>query len=157
MVQPLYSQAYTFYTTTDDGTRLWVNGQLLVDKWVNQSVTEWSGTIALTANQKYPILMEYFENTGNAVAKLSWSSTNQVKEFIPFTQLYPIEQYSGSVQPRFARSADGTQMTISWNGSYGLESAPSVTGPWNPVTGATSPYTVTIDPTQQLYFRLVSQ
>jgi hypothetical protein len=157
LVQPFYSQTYTFYTTTDDGVRLWVNGQLLIDKWVDQAPTEWSGTIALTANQKYPILMEYYENAGGAVAKLSWSSTNQVKEFIPFTQLYPVEQYTGAVQPRFSRSADGSQMTISWGGSYGLESAPSVTGPWTPVVGATSPYTVTIDPSQQLYFRLVSQ
>ncbi|MSR04956.1 MAG: hypothetical protein EXS04_05115, partial [Phycisphaerales bacterium] len=27
----------TFYTTTDDGTRLWIDGQLLVDKWISQS------------------------------------------------------------------------------------------------------------------------
>jgi len=33
--------------------------------------------------------MEYFENTGNAVAKLSWSSANQFKQIIPQSQLYP--------------------------------------------------------------------
>jgi len=30
-VEPQYSQTYTFYTQTDDGVRLWVNGQLLID------------------------------------------------------------------------------------------------------------------------------
>ena len=59
-MEPLYSQTYTFYTQTDDGVRLWVNGQLLVDKWVNQGNIEWSGTIDLTAHQKYPVLMEYY-------------------------------------------------------------------------------------------------
>ena len=31
-VQPQFNETYTFYTTTDDGVRLWVNGQLLVDR-----------------------------------------------------------------------------------------------------------------------------
>jgi PA14 domain len=26
-----HGQTYTFYTTSDDGVRLWVNGQLLID------------------------------------------------------------------------------------------------------------------------------
>jgi GH25 family lysozyme M1 (1,4-beta-N-acetylmuramidase) len=90
-VQPLYSQIYTFYTTTDDGVRLWVNGVLLIDQWVNQSATEWSGAISLVAGQKYNIQMDYYENTGVAVAELSWSSASQAKQIIPQTQLYPAQ------------------------------------------------------------------
>ena len=33
-VQPRMGGIYTFYLATDDGGRLWVNGQLLVDAWV---------------------------------------------------------------------------------------------------------------------------
>jgi beta-glucanase (GH16 family) len=32
-LQPRYSEPYTFFTTADDGVRLWVNGQLVVDRW----------------------------------------------------------------------------------------------------------------------------
>ena len=42
-------QTYTFYTSTDDGVRLWVNGVLLINHWSDQSNTEWSGSIALVA------------------------------------------------------------------------------------------------------------
>ncbi len=87
-VQPRYSQTYTFYTTTDDGVRLWVNGVLLIDHWTGQSATEWSGSIALTAGQKYDIQLDYYENTGSALAELRWSSASQVKALIPATQLY---------------------------------------------------------------------
>ncbi len=87
-VEPRYSQTYTFYTTTDDGVRLWVNGVLLIDHWADQGSTEWSGTIALTAGQKYSIQMDYYENGGSAAAKLLWSSASQVKQVIPATQLY---------------------------------------------------------------------
>jgi PA14 domain/FlgD Ig-like domain len=31
-VTPLYTQTYTFYTNTDDGARLWVNGKLIIDQ-----------------------------------------------------------------------------------------------------------------------------
>ena len=82
-VVPAFSEMYTFYTRTDDGARLWVNGTLLVDQWVNQGPTEWSGMIALTAGTPASIVFEYYENGGGAVAQLSWSSTSQTKGPIP--------------------------------------------------------------------------
>ena len=88
-VVPLYSQTYTFYTQSDDGVRLWVNDQLVVDNWTDHGSVENSGTIALTAGQKYPIKMEYYENGGSAVAQLSWSSSSQAKQIIPSSQLIP--------------------------------------------------------------------
>ena len=158
LVQPLYSETYTFYTATDDGARLWVNGELIIDSWVDQALTEKSGSIALTANQKYPLLMEYYEDAGNAAAMLSWSSTSQVKQIIPQSQLYPATAYGEDAQSFVSRSADGTQLTISWAGSFALESAASVSGPWTLIGGSASPYLVTIDPSQpQVYYRLVSQ
>ncbi len=87
-VQPLYSQTYTFYTTSDDGVRLWVNGQQIINNWVSHSSTENSGTITLVAGVKYTIRMDYYENTGSAVAKLSWSSASTPKAIIPQKQLY---------------------------------------------------------------------
>ena len=96
-VQPQFSETYTFYTTTDDGVRLWVNGQLLIDEWVDQGPTEWSGTIALNAGVKYPITMEYYENTGGASAQLDWSSPSTPKAVIPQSQLYP--SYSPMLRP----------------------------------------------------------
>jgi hypothetical protein len=90
-VQPRYSQTYTFYTRTDDGVRLWVNGVLLIDKWVDQSSFEWSGALALSAGQAYDIQMDYYENGGSATAQLNWSSASQTKEIIPQTQLYPTQ------------------------------------------------------------------
>ncbi|HKU12797.1 MAG TPA: PA14 domain-containing protein [Steroidobacteraceae bacterium] len=65
--------AYRFRTISDDGVRLWVNGVLLVDNWTAHSATtNTSNTITLAANTRYTIKMEYFEQTGSAVAKLQW-------------------------------------------------------------------------------------
>jgi hypothetical protein len=89
-VVPAYTQTYTFYTSTSDGARLWVDGKLLIDKWVNQGTTEWSATIPLVANRPYEIRMEMYENTRGAAAKLSWSSSSQAKQIIPKARLYPL-------------------------------------------------------------------
>ncbi len=85
---PKYTETYTFYTTTDDGVRLWVNNQLLIDKWSYQNSTEWSGNIALVAGQKYEIKMEYYENFRGATAQLRYSSPSVAKQIIPQEVLF---------------------------------------------------------------------
>jgi YD repeat-containing protein len=88
MISPRYSQTYTFYTTTDDGVRLWVDGQLIIDKWIDQAPTTWSGQIALQAGRQYDIRMEFYENFGGASAKLEWQSASQAREAVPQSRLY---------------------------------------------------------------------
>ncbi|MBW4604868.1 MAG: DUF4347 domain-containing protein [Calothrix sp. FI2-JRJ7] len=87
-VMARYNETYNFHTTSDDGVRLWVNNQLIIDKFVNQVATEWTGNIALEAGQRYDIRLEYYDNSGEAVSRLAWSSASQVKEFIPQSQLF---------------------------------------------------------------------
>lgn len=89
-VQPPLSDAYTFYTTTDDGVRLWINDQLVIDDWVDQPPTERSGTINLVGQQRYNIRMEYYENGGGASATLAWSTPSLNKVIIPQNQMYPV-------------------------------------------------------------------
>ena len=80
---------YTFTVGSDDGCRLWVNGQLLVADWTLHSYKENSATISLTAGQRYDIKLEYYENLGVASAKLFWSYPGQAQQIIPTTRLYP--------------------------------------------------------------------
>ncbi len=79
----------TFYTTSDDGVRLFVNNVQVVNNFTDHSPTENSGTIALTAGTLYDVRMEYYENGGGAVARLAWSGPGLAKEFIPQTHLFP--------------------------------------------------------------------
>ena len=86
-VLPRYSQTYTFSVQSDDGVRLWVNGQLLIDNWTDHSVIENTGSVSLVAGKPYDLKLEYYENTGGATARLLWSSPSQVKQIIPAAQL----------------------------------------------------------------------
>jgi hypothetical protein len=143
-VQPQFTQNYTFFTQADDGVRLWVNGQLLINRWNDRSIagdsngdgsvdtadfnamaanwgkaaspaggdvnndgrvdmsdfdllaanyaktvtpTEDSGTLSLQAGMKYDIKLEYYNHSGQASAKLFWSSASQSKAVIPTANL----------------------------------------------------------------------
>lgn len=79
---------YTFSTTSDDGIRLIVNEKVLINNWTTHSATTNTATITLTAGQKYSIEVDYFQNTGSAVAELAWTRPDGVKQIIPTSQLY---------------------------------------------------------------------
>lgn len=69
------SGIYRFQTNSDDGIRLRVNGDLLIDQWNDHSVTtHTSNAVNLVAGNSYPIKMEFYENGGYAVAQLLWQT-----------------------------------------------------------------------------------
>ena len=61
---------YQFSMTGDDGIRLYIDNILVIDKWIDQGSTTYKATKSLTAGN-HTIKMEYYENGGGAVAKLS--------------------------------------------------------------------------------------
>lgn len=105
-VAPRFTETYTFYTVSDDGVRLWVNGRLLVNRWTNHAAVEDSGTIALTAGQRYDIRMEFYDSTRLATARLSWSSTSTAKAVVPAEALFtPGSTPPGTVRINFQPAA----------------------------------------------------
>lgn len=125
-IEARFTERYTFTTTSDDGVRLYVNGQLIIDQWNNQAPTNFSGSINLEAGVRVDIRMEYYEAGGGAVARLRWRSASQASQIIPQSQLYAADVppnpganltdqtvVSGLTQPTsFAFSPDGRNMYI---------------------------------------------
>ncbi|HMG39899.1 MAG TPA: PQQ-dependent sugar dehydrogenase [Acidimicrobiales bacterium] len=79
---------YTLTTTSDDGARLWVDDQLLVDAWSSHAVRDDARKVTLAAG-RHRIRMEYYEDTGVAVARLSWAGPGIPREVIPGPNLHP--------------------------------------------------------------------
>ncbi len=89
-IVPRFSETYTFTTTSDDGVRLWIDGQLIIENWTVHPPMDNSGTIALTAGTAYDIILEFYEDHGGATIKLFWHRPSQGKEIVPASQLRPI-------------------------------------------------------------------
>lgn len=65
--------AYRFTAISDDGIRVYVDSQLLINRWDDHAVQTYTADISLTAGH-HLITVEYYEHTGLAVAKVSWGT-----------------------------------------------------------------------------------
>jgi len=87
-VKPLYAETYTFSIESDDGSRLYIDEQLLFDDFLSNSGLFVANYTFPTANLLYPIRIEYRENTGNASISMSWQSISQTLQIVPQSALF---------------------------------------------------------------------
>jgi hypothetical protein len=73
---------YTFFTESDDGSRLWIDGKVVVDNGGLHAMEEKSGEVDLKAGD-HDLNLELFQNEGEVGCKLSWESSGQAKEILP--------------------------------------------------------------------------
>jgi len=89
-VQPRYTEGYTFHFTAADGCRLWIDNQLLIDRWQDNTNGDRAGSIALTGGRPYEVRAEYYDYFNpTAGAVLEWNSASQSREIVPQRVLFP--------------------------------------------------------------------
>ncbi len=81
---------YTFYTSSDDGSKLYIGGTLVVNNDGVHGAVETSGQIGLRAG-KHAIRVDFFENTGGEVLTVSYAGPGITKQVIPNSALYRVE------------------------------------------------------------------
>jgi len=64
---------YRFTATSDDGIRIYVDDKLIIDQWYDHPPRTFTADVSLTAGH-HLVKVEYYENMGGAVAKVSWAS-----------------------------------------------------------------------------------
>ena len=79
--------AYTFYTASDDGSKLYIDGAQVVDNDGLHGTTEQSGTITLTAGL-HSIEVTFFEQEGGENLTVSYEGPSILKQVIPSSVLF---------------------------------------------------------------------
>jgi hypothetical protein len=74
------SGVYEFKAFTDDGVRLWVGDELVIDRW--HDATESQGSVELVEGEAYELKMEYFEDGGGAQARLLWAPPGETFDLV---------------------------------------------------------------------------
>ena len=90
-IVPQVTGLYTFYLSSDDGSRLNLAGEDIIDRYT-QSGSEWpSAPKMLVAGQRYPLVIDYFDGVLTARITFSWAATGVgiAKQVVPRTVLYP--------------------------------------------------------------------
>ncbi|MGQ9794372.1 MAG: PKD domain-containing protein [Anaerolineae bacterium] len=62
---------YRFYVRVDDGVRLWIDGNLVIDQWRESAPALYAADVTLSEGPHH-LRVEYFEWTGNALIQLMW-------------------------------------------------------------------------------------
>src|SRR5205085_9774237 len=89
LVQPAYSEIYTFYLVSCSPARLSIEGRTIVDASGIQAIAETSGTIQLQGGQTYNIRIDCPRLMLGTITKLLWRSASTPKSVVHGTQLYP--------------------------------------------------------------------
>jgi hypothetical protein len=116
LVEPEFSENYTFYIFTDVG-RVWLNDTVIIEDWAPHGPSEVASLpIALTAGQKYSIRIETYDTSGDGGARFRWSSASTPKATVPYERMYPSDAYavnwSGVAVGRFR--ADHVTLDPTW-------------------------------------------
>jgi hypothetical protein len=90
------SDAYTFHVAADGGSRLYVNGTLIIDSWAVAVAEPSSAPLVLAAGAFYSLRLEYRDDVGNASVRLSWSTPVAAKAVVPSSALYYTRHVRGS-------------------------------------------------------------
>ncbi|MBT8297871.1 MAG: GH92 family glycosyl hydrolase [Maribacter sp.] len=61
---------HSFELTTEDGTRMYINDQLAIDKWQYRAAGTETYKINLTKGKKYDIRIEYYDGSGSTLMQL---------------------------------------------------------------------------------------
>ncbi|MDX1953744.1 MAG: c-type cytochrome [Verrucomicrobiota bacterium] len=77
---------YTFYVSSDDGSRLMIGGKLIVDHWGMHAGSEKSGSVELAAGE-HPVRLLYYNGGGEFSLQVSWSGPELSKQIIPASAL----------------------------------------------------------------------
>ena len=95
---------YTFYTASDDGTKLYINGKQIVNNDGLHSKQEKSGTITLTKG-KHNIELQYFERSGKEILEVWYAGPGISKKRIPSSVLSPEKKNNPPVNQPIAPEA----------------------------------------------------
>ena len=102
---------YQFMTYSDEGIRVITDGATVIENWTAHLPTTNYGSIALTAGQ-HNITVEFYENTGDAVAKLYWRPPGQsYYGIVPSSKLHRLvggSYVAGGLDGEYFNNADFT-------------------------------------------------
>ncbi|MGW7298005.1 LamG-like jellyroll fold domain-containing protein [Streptomyces sp. NPDC054829] len=110
---------YTFYAIGDNGFRLFIDGEPVIDHWVGDWDREQtSRPVRLTAGEPHEFRLEMFQDTGGANMFLRWSTPTLPKQLVPMSAFTPPDDFEVyPVEPSVKE--DGKRVRLRFDGRVG--------------------------------------
>lgn len=87
-VQARVSGRHELIVRSDDGARLFVDERRVVDQWVGRGPTDDRVVVDLTAGERLPVVVEYFQGGGGCMAHFDWVEPAGKRMRIPAEVLF---------------------------------------------------------------------
>jgi len=100
---PAKTGTYTLLVKADDGVRLWVDGELLIDEWHDPTGLWYQASVDWTAGSKHLLRLEHYERSATASARLHWIVPGGTQVAIPQSALRPTTDLDGDGVPDACR------------------------------------------------------
>ena len=99
LVAPAVSGLYGLHLQADDGVRLWLDGQLLVDEWHPSSGNVYDVDVMFAADSAHLFELDYYEAGGDARVFLRWTVPGQAEAVVPTTAFLANTDLNGDTVP----------------------------------------------------------
>lgn len=140
---------YRFAATVDDGVRVWLDDELLIDEWHDSGATTYAREATL-ANRTYRLRVEYYENNLGAQARFGWepvaeataTPTASITPSATRTPL-PVVSLSPTWTPIGPTAPPASTSTATWTPLATATPTTAATPTWTPISTATATPTAT--------------
>ena len=110
----LFEDEYTFSVLSEGGTRLWIDGEKVIDRWVSWVPTQYASIPMFLAAGVHTLRLEFADFDRNAEQHLYWSSLSVAEQIIPAGPLQPPTKANIPNPPNNATDVKQTPL-MSWN------------------------------------------
>jgi beta-glucosidase len=81
-ITPPKTGSYTFGLTSDDGSRLLIDGKQVIDNWRDQGANTETAKVDLTAGTPVKVEVDYYQSGGGATVNLGWTQPGDTNTLI---------------------------------------------------------------------------
>ena len=141
VVQAQIAGPYVFTTASDDGSRLYIDGQLVVNNYNYQGVTAVSSApLTFAAGSKHLVKYQFFQGGGGGEAHFYWSYPGQTQQTVPQYALFPTFGNALPYAPTLAGSVFNANVYLNWTTvdnatTYNVLRASKSGGPYTLIAG----------------------
>jgi beta-glucosidase len=114
---PKTSGSHTLAVTGDDGYRLWIDDNLVIDNWTLHASETRTASVELQAGRAYDLKLEYFQAGGGSDISLSWGEPGEdaAKRAVSAAADSDVIVFVGGISP----TLEGEEMNVQTEGFHG--------------------------------------
>jgi hypothetical protein len=95
------SGRHTLHTRSNDGVRVWLDGKLVIENWMERGPADDSAAVDLETGKAYDLRVDYFYTGGTAELRLGWEGPDLPRETVPAAQLRTPQGEAGGLRAEY--------------------------------------------------------